>query len=352
MKKKVLYIIMIILVALLSFVIYIFNIQEDKVIKLLKKNQNSSITIIEDNEIFLMKNENDKLNIASLSKWFIALEFANQVEKGILNPEKTVMISDLDKFNFENINDEGYESWIKSINVPNNNKNSKVTLEDIVQGMMNYSANANTEYLIQLLGTDNINSNITENLEMTDQEDVFYFVSSLLIPEYLVNKEGIQRDEVLSKMKQMSVDDYNDLSQKIFNLLLKEKDALNYETDLHNRETNLIWENRLSKGTSLELALLLDQIFYKQINGSPYLVELLNQSKNEDSKLLYKSGDTKHTSSYSMVYDSNDKKIITIVIFNDLNWLEKIIVDVNLIPFIQKIIDDENYIEKVKYKLD
>ena len=59
-----------------------------------------------------------------------------------------------------------------------------VSLEEVAKGMVKFSSNASTEYLMEVLGLDNINRNL-QSLALPAHQPLFPIVSSLYIPGYL-----------------------------------------------------------------------------------------------------------------------------------------------------------------------
>lgn len=55
-----------------------------------------------------------------------------------------------------------------------------VSLEEVAKGMVKFSSNANAEYLMELLGLDNINRNL-QSLSLPAHQPLFPIVSSLYI---------------------------------------------------------------------------------------------------------------------------------------------------------------------------
>src|SRR5690625_6317378 len=85
-------------------------------------------------------------------------------------------------------------------------KNNEVALHDVVKEMVTYSSNANTDYLIDLLGIDAINER-AETLGLTQHEDVYPIVSAMLIPTYI---ESASEDEkqLIKEMEELYMDEY------------------------------------------------------------------------------------------------------------------------------------------------
>lgn len=91
-----------------------------------------------------------------------------------------------------------------------------VPLCEIANGMIAYSSNANTEYLIEVLGLQNIND-VPKSLGILHHEPVYPIVSALYIPAQLMNEKNLSKKEVLEVMKNMDMDEYRNRAIEIHN---------------------------------------------------------------------------------------------------------------------------------------
>ncbi|MCR1836280.1 class A beta-lactamase-related serine hydrolase [Oceanobacillus caeni] len=177
-------------------IIYYLNvikINEDKILQQIIKSDESSIVIFENGKEVLNKDGDDPLNIASIVKWFIAIEFADQVEKGIVDPNELVKSKTLNRFYVEETDGGARRKWLDDVNKNKGQKLEEFTLEEVMRGMMIFSSNANTDFLIRLLGIENINHTIKHELGLTRQEPLYSFTGALLIPEYLSYASSFSR---------------------------------------------------------------------------------------------------------------------------------------------------------------
>lgn len=319
-------------------IIYYLNvikINEDKILQQIIKSDESSIVIFENGKEVLNKDGDDPLNIASIVKWFIAIEFADQVEKGIVDPNELVKSKTLNRFYVEETDGGARRKWLDDVNKNKGQKLEEFTLEEVMRGMMIFSSNANTDFLIRLLGIENINHTIKHELGLTRQEPLYSFTGALLIPEYL-SKEGYNNNKVYEEIKKMNDQEYQRMSQTVLEEINNDT-RIKYDFDLHNKKTNRLWEDRLPKGTASELAVLMEKIRGDQIKNVAYLKKVLNRSKFGNNTLLYKEGNTERSKSISLFYeDQLSRKISVVVVLNNLNWYERKIVNRNFYPFIKK----------------
>ncbi len=86
--------------------------------------------------------------------------------------------------------------------------------------MIAYSSNANTEFLMELLGLENINK-VLEQLNLVDHEPLYPIVSSLYIPTQFMKEKGLTKKETLTAMKAMDMTEYRERALSIHEAWLK-----------------------------------------------------------------------------------------------------------------------------------
>lgn len=139
--------------------VYYFFPNEDKVLNFIKNNpEKSSILLFRNDTIFANKNIDKVMPLASTVKIILAIEYAEQSANGDLNPEELVLVSDLDKFYVPNTDGGAHSSWLDS--VKDKIIENKISIREIAKGMIKFSSNANTEWLLNKLETHDVNARI------------------------------------------------------------------------------------------------------------------------------------------------------------------------------------------------
>lgn len=150
------------IVLLLSFIIgigiFMFkkDINKDEpnyILQFIKENSKSekaSLSINYNGEKWVEVNPNNLLPLASTVKIIIAIEYARQAANGQINPLQEVSLEELNTFYIPKTDGGAHEAWIASLN--HGTKIDKVYLSEVAKGMIAYSSNANTEYLMNVLG--------------------------------------------------------------------------------------------------------------------------------------------------------------------------------------------------------
>jgi len=182
MLKKILIVIGVIigLVVLLGAIgVYYFKPSEQLVLNFIKDNPNkSAIKLIRNDSIIAVKNPNKVMPLASTVKIILAIEYAIQSSEGKLNPDEEVSLNELEKFYVSNTDGGAHPKWLRSVKGKVND--NKISIREIAKGMIKYSSNANTEWLSQKLGLENINKRIG-SLGISDHTEIYYIVSALFI---------------------------------------------------------------------------------------------------------------------------------------------------------------------------
>ncbi len=117
--------------------------------------------------------------LASTVKILIAVEYAQQAASGRLKPDEPVALSDLDKYFLPGTDGGGHAGWLKYARGSNLITNEHAKLEDVVRGMLQFSSNANADWLIERLGLERINATIGKlGLKSTH---LYSFVGSVVV---------------------------------------------------------------------------------------------------------------------------------------------------------------------------
>ena len=178
MLKKIL-IVLGILVALVILIagisIYYFMPNEKLVLNFLKENPDkSAIRLVRNDTVIAERNPDKIMPLASTVKIVLAVEYAIQSSKGTINPNEEIPLEALDKFYVKNTDGGAHPRWLKS--VEDKVSDQSIAIREIAKGMIRYSSNANTEWLCQKLGLDNINNRV-DSLGISDHTDCLLYTS-------------------------------------------------------------------------------------------------------------------------------------------------------------------------------
>ncbi len=149
-----------------------------------KDEKNSALLVKRNDKVVYSVNPNVVLPVASTMKLIVALEYTKQVTEGKIDSSSFVSINDVNRYYVPNTDGGAQDRWQKYLEKTGKITEGAVSLEEVAKGMVKFSSNANAEYLMELLGLDNINRNL-QSLSLPAHQPLFPIVSSLYIPGYL-----------------------------------------------------------------------------------------------------------------------------------------------------------------------
>ncbi|SMG35506.1 D-alanyl-D-alanine carboxypeptidase [Marivirga sericea] len=260
-KKTVIIVSAIILILAAGFGVAYFMVKPDKkrIVDFIRENpERIAISLSQNEKVLAEYNETKMLPLASTVKIIIAIEYAYQVAEGKLNPDQKCSVSDLEKYHYPATDGGAHKAWLNNLELE---KDSIVSLSEISKGMIKYSSNANTEYLIDLLGLENINSRI-ELLGIEKHDSIYYLVSSLFIRDYLFPEKS--NIEAIKSIKDLSNREYRNACREIH----KKLKAGTFKNDSLNDfglVVQKVWSDRLPASTAKEYRQLMEKLNSKSI---------------------------------------------------------------------------------------
>ncbi|MFD0679071.1 MULTISPECIES: serine hydrolase [unclassified Paenibacillus] len=166
-----------------------------------KHPEKASVTYVRNGEIMAQTEPDRVMPLASTVKIIVAIEYAKQAAAGTVSPDESVKLKQLEPYYLANLDGGAHPSWLSEMESKQLVKDGAVPLEEVAKGMIVFSSNANTEYLMEKLGLANINRNLGE-LGLNHHEPLYPFVSSLLIPyELMQSYKGLGKKEALVRAK-------------------------------------------------------------------------------------------------------------------------------------------------------
>ena len=142
----------------------------DVVLDFIRDNPDRSALYLGRNDTTLVQRRADrKFPLASTVKIIVAIEFAKQAAAGKINLDELVQVADLDRYYLPGTDGNAHPNWKQQATTSGKIAGGRVPLRDVAKGMIRYSSNANTEYLMERLGLDAINANLRE-LKLTQHD--------------------------------------------------------------------------------------------------------------------------------------------------------------------------------------
>ncbi len=220
---------------------------------ILKNKDRASLYVIQNDSILARQNENTLMPLASTVKILIAIEFAKQAAGNVIDENTLVALTETDKYYLPLTDGGAHPAWLRYERSINHIHQDSIKLIDIARGMIMFSSNANAEYLLDLLGLDNVNNN-TKLFGLTEHTAVFPLVSSLFLYQ---NPRNAKEASIIKGIKKISEEEYCKTIYQIHN-------ALKYDTVLKKKfrpqdlsiNMQQLWSDRLTASSTKRYAQL------------------------------------------------------------------------------------------------
>ncbi|WP_240792678.1 serine hydrolase [Bacillus pumilus] len=302
--------------------------KEDLLTFVTKNKKDVSATIIENEDVVLDWNGNQKTPLASTVKLMVLFHFVKTVSSGDIKLDEKVALADIERFYIDRTDGGAHTYWLEV-----NDFSEHATLLDVAKGMMQVSSNACTDYLIDRLGLDKINDRMKQ-AGLTEHDELMPLTPKLLWPAYVSN----HRRDALKKMSGVTDEQYKSLMIEIFNIMKnnpEQKKALEekmMKKNLLSLRIQSLLTQKITKSTTNQYAhfmkRLQDELLTTEEKRLFSQIVLGETFKAEtDQYLWYKGGATlfvftaalyrrTETSSVSVSLFINDPKA------NNSHWIE------------------------------
>lgn len=326
----------------------------------LKNNPQTTSLYVAQNGKKVISYQSDVVRpLASTVKIIIATEYAMQIEQGRLNKEDLVSLDELNRHYFAGTDGGAHEAWLESMTNEGKIKNNEVTLHDVAKGMIVYSSNANTDYIIQLLGASAINER-AKTLELTRHEEVYPIVGALLIPSH-IKTDGMDDKQLVQALKELPIETYRSLAKELSDELKEGALDLGDATADLSMDVQKVWSDRLIGATANDYGKLMATISNDQL--PPAATEVLRDllewpmefnEGNQDrfAHLGMKGGNTVFVLTQALYAETLEGDKTEIVLLTDdlSSWQMELIMR-NFNSFVSKLIGDENFRHNVQQQL-
>lgn len=324
-----------------------------------KGTENMAMVIRHNDEDWVSINKDMPLPLASTVKIIVAIEYARQAAEGKIDPQQKVDLKTLEKYYVPNTDGGAHAAWINSLTDDAEN----VPLSEVANGMIAYSSNANTDYLLKVLGIENVNK-LSDDLQLSSHEEVYPIVSALFIPMELMEDKGLSKEEALKELKSMSLEEYRKRGRKIHQKWEsnppqeQDKEEVLKVLDM---EFQKVWSDRLpraSAGDYAELMKLLNSksYFSKEVHSylDPVMEQLMKNPRNREwlQHAGQKSGSTAFVFTISMyAADKEGNRTEMAFLANDLSDREIKELSRNMNSFQLEFMTNSEFRDSVKEKL-
>ena len=301
-------------------------------------------------------NENKLMPLASTVKIIVACEFANQVAHEMINENSYVALSDLDKYYIPDTDGGAHPAWLEYEKNYNNIRNDSVRLIDVARGMIMFSSNANAEYLMDLLGFDNVKDNISL-FKIKQHTAIFPLVGSLFL--YQVPKKSTE-DKVLKAISKYSDKQY---SYEAYDLHMQLKEDSSFKATFKPQDLTMkmqqLWSSRLPASTTKEYVQLAQALNNREVLDEEAFFTigetLEYPMENKAFRAVFKhygakGGSTAFVLTHVIYLTMKDgTRMEMAIFFNDLSPEEEKKLEGWLDPFEAQLIFDKSFRARVKF---
>lgn len=333
------------IVLILGYVLYTSFFSTKNIANIINENKEYySIILSEDDKILININPDKSRPLASVVKLIVAIEFSEQIAARQLNNNELVELEEIGRYYVSNTDGNAHKDWLSYMKEKQKiSEGNLVSLRDVAIGMMAFSSNANTEYLLDRLGIDRVNERIAK-LGFEKHSPINYLVSEMYL----------------------SADDLNDKSDselyeqtKIIHEKLKTKkllsDSFDYEHDSSLDKQKLL-SDRLTHSTAMEYYELMKKISSNQYFSAAVQTELNSIIERKSQLDKYnivrmgsKGGSTLWILNYACYLERKNGKKYKLVLFSNYpnNDNHNLLVTKMFWKFITEITDDTKRAQKL-----
>ncbi|WP_262378585.1 class A beta-lactamase-related serine hydrolase [Bacillus pumilus] len=304
--------------------------KEDLLTFVTKNKKDVSVTIIENEDVVLDWNGNQKTPLASTMKLVVLFHFVKAVSSGGIKLDEKVALSDVERFYIDRTDGGAHTYWLEV-----NDFSEHATLLDVAKGMMQVSSNACTDYLIDRLGLEKINDQMKQ-AGLSEHDELMPVTPKLLWSSYVAD----HRRDALKQMSGVSHEQYKSLMNEIFNIMNndpEQKKALEekmMKKNLLSLRIQSLLTQKMTRSTTNQYAhfmkRLQDELLTTEEKRLFSQIVLGETFKTEtDQYLWYKGGATLFVFTAAL-YRKTDTSTISLSLFindpkaDNSHWIEEV----------------------------
>ncbi len=218
---------------------------------LLKNKERTSVYLQKNDYVIARLNEDKQMPLAATMNIMVAVEFAKQSVYNVINYNNYVALKDIEKFYFQNTDDNAYNNWIKYETRVDHIKSDSIKLIDVARGMIVYGSNANAEFLMQMLGFGNVQNDV-RMFGLKAHSKLFPLPAALLLYQ---NPQNLTEDKSEKSIEAMSDSDYyNSVFEAHRQLNIDSANKQNFPPQGLSVKLQKAWSDRLPSSTTKDYA--------------------------------------------------------------------------------------------------
>lgn len=323
---------------------------------ILANKNRASVYITRNDSVVASLNENKLMPLASTVKIMVAIEFAQQSAKDVINENSYISLNELDKYYIPNTDGGAHPAWLDYAKKNKLLKGDSVKLVDVARGMIIFSSNANTEYLMDLLGFDNVKENISL-FNLKQHTTIFPIVGSMFI--YQLPKKTTE-DKLIKSISSLSDKKYS-MEAYDHHLDLKEDSSFRsrFRPEEFTMKLQKMWSDRLPASTTKEYVQVVKALNKREVLDEDVffpIAEVLEfPMESKAFQMVFKhygvkGGSTGFVLTHVLYFTmKNGTRMEMAIFFNDLNPEEEQKLEGWLDPFEAQVMFDASFRERVKF---
>jgi len=316
----------------------------------------ASVYITRNDTVIARLNENKLMPLASTFQLLVGIEFAQQSTHELINENAYVNLEEIQKYYMPEIDSSAQMAWQEYLKTHNEIKNGAVKLVDVARGMMMFGCNANTDYLMDLLGFDNVKENIAL-FKLKQHTAIYPITGSMFIYQVPRKSSEAKLIKEVSKYsdKKYSMEAYYNHKDLKEDSTLKES----YKTEQFTPTLQKMWGDKLPASTAREYVSVVQALNNRELIDEDAfftvgeVVEYPMEKKDFQKRFKYygnKTGYTTHI--FTTVFYCTQKdgtRMEAAIFFNNLAPTEVARLQQWVEPFKEQLISDALFRYKVRF---
>ncbi len=289
--------------------------------------------------------------LASSVKTVIAIEYAHQAAAGLIEPNEMISLSELEHYYISGTDGGAHPAWLK--HDASEIYDDKVSIANIVKGMIWFSSNANTEWLQDRLGLVNINNRL-DSLGLSSHQDLIYLVSSQALDKDESNLRGDL--DMKESLRAMSQDEYAQACERT-HAKLKADTSYAKSCGLSPLPLQRVWSDRLTSASAADYLKIMKMLNSKT-DFTPEVYEYLEtpmqavMSNPANSTWLKHSGGKGGSTGWVLTKamyatDSQDHTTELVYFMDNLGVIKNMQLQASINEFEKSVLQSEEFRQKL-----
>ena len=244
---------------------------DNLVLKFIKENPDkTAIKLVRNDTTLAAQNVDKMMPLASTVKIIVAIEYAEQAAHGLIDPDEQISLAELAQFYVPNTDGGAHPAWLNK--VQDVIEEDAIPIREIAKGMITFSSNANTEWLLEKLGLDNVNNRL-DSLGVKDHSPIYHLVSALFVGKEVFPQ--LTGEELAKRLENLPIEEYRQATE-IIHQKLKTDSTYKQEIGYLGLDVQRVWSDNLPNSTVQEYVGIMEKINSRSY-FSPKAQEYLNE---------------------------------------------------------------------------